>query len=319
VAEVVPELRNQLAVWTAEVEGILQQEAAAWRAALEAARRAAGAAAAAADAWAAAGGVPARGAAAVGAAAAARFEGGAPAAGGGGGGAAEAGGQGEYDCWNGGAPRPGAACSSLDELAGGGSSSSEEWEAERRRQHKARHRQRAAQALRAREEDAWRCVRELQDAVAGLRRGVEGGLAYVQRQYDKRQEQVGLARGGERGEPGRSRGARRAGRGARRGGRLVAAPAPNPAAQSPRLRSLCSLSNRPATLVRCLHPRPPHPSPQTDARYRVYGEIVWFDIFEDVAGQWTAEAERQAEGQRRELAALEAALDAVRSRLEVAP
>jgi hypothetical protein len=51
----------------------------------------------------------------------------------------------------------------------------------------------------------------------------------------------------------------------------------------------------------------------------MYGEIVWYDVFEEAAGQWTAEAERQAEGQRQELAALQAALDAARGLLEGGP
>ncbi|KIY92975.1 hypothetical protein MNEG_14987, partial [Monoraphidium neglectum] len=43
-----------------------------------------------------------------------------------------------------------------------------------------------------------------------------------------------------------------------------------------------------------------------DARYRVYGEIVWYDIWEEVAGPWLSDAERQTEGQAAELAAVEA-------------
>jgi hypothetical protein len=190
--EVVPELRNQLAIWTAEVQAILQQEAAAWAMQLQSARATASAAATAADAWAAAGGVPAGSAAAVGAAAAAWFEGGAAGAGG-----AATAPEGEFDCWNGGGSSGSGACSSIDEIASGGGSS-EEWEAERRRQHKARHRWRQQQQAQALGEAAWQRVGELQEAVSGLRRSVEGGLAYVQRQYEKRQEQVRRCEGGGR-------------------------------------------------------------------------------------------------------------------------
>lgn len=53
------------------------------------------------------------------------------------------------------------------------------------------------------------------------------------------------------------------------------------------------------------------PAAQVAARYRAYGEIVWFDIFEEEGAAWLSEAAAALERQREELGGLEARAAAV--------
>lgn len=48
----------------------------------------------------------------------------------------------------------------------------------------------------------------------------------------------------------------------------------------------------------------------------MYGEIVWYDIFEAAAGPWLAEAERVTASQAAEAAAVEARAGALRAAAE---
>ncbi|GBF99721.1 hypothetical protein Rsub_12434 [Raphidocelis subcapitata] len=227
-SEVVPELRAQLQIWTAEMAEIARSEAAAWRALVARALEAAAAAEAAVDAWAAAGGAAAA-AAAVAGAGIARF---AEAAEG-----DESGSSGDdgadLDDW--GAGNRGSSSS-----GGGGGGS--EWEQERRVQHRARHRRRREAAARSEAERSAEAARaalgELGTALSEAQAAVGWGQACAQRQYDKRIEQVA-------------------------------------------------------------------------ARYRAYGEVVWFDVFEEEAAPWLSEATAALERQRGELAGLEARAAAV--------
>ncbi|KAI8465249.1 MAG: hypothetical protein J3K34DRAFT_525541 [Monoraphidium minutum] len=214
-AEVVPELRAQLRIWSDEVYQIIRSEAARWRHQIDRARRRAAAAAAAADALAARRGAAGAGAAVVGAAGAGRFD------------AAPPGARGEAQ-----AAHAAAAAASNWEPYGSGDGGGEEppygggggggahfgCSSEEVR---------LSEALRDNLGDLWESVRELQGAVAE-------GQACVQRQYDKRIEQVA-------------------------------------------------------------------------ARYRVYGEVVWYDIWEEFTGPWLGDAAAQDASQRAALAEIEAA------------
>ena len=48
----------------------------------------------------------------------------------------------------------------------------------------------------------------------------------------------------------------------------------------------------------------------------MYGEIVWYDVWEEAAGPWLADAARQLEGQAAELAAAEARAHELTTRAE---
>ena len=171
----------------------MRQEADAWRAQAAAAAAALAEAAAALDAWAAAGGRGAPGAAAVAGAGAARFDG----DGGGSGRSGERdggdGSGGEWECWNPGSEAP---LGSVDEEAGGGphGGGGGAWEEEVRARHQRRHAARAAAAGAAQVEAlgaaaAAAAAAALQQAAAAAA-AVGYCQASVQRQYDKRQEQV---------------------------------------------------------------------------------------------------------------------------------
>jgi hypothetical protein len=202
------------------VTQIIRQEAAAWRSQIIEARTAAADANAAVEAWVEAGGAAA-GVAVVAGAGASRFSAGDTSD------SDDDGGGGQHsEAWNwesGGGGAGGSSAGGVDELAlgssGGGScsGSGSDWdveaarfgaadddEEERRRRHHARHRARRQRELEARREalaeDARSALLELLNRVELLRRAAEGGGAYVQRQYDKRLEQVRFCSGGVMGD-----------------------------------------------------------------------------------------------------------------------
>lgn len=194
-AEVVPELRGQMQIWSDEVGQIIRDESASWLQRRRDFERLLAEAADAAEALRAAGGGGMSSAVAVAAAGASRF------------GVAEEAELSTVPVW---------------EYGWGGASSGG---GQQREDQQQQHRQVLLAGLEER-------LAELAAQLAELRRGSSDVQACVQRQYDKRLEQV-------------------------------------------------------------------------QARYRVYGEIVWYDIFEEAAGAWLTEAARQAERQRSDLEVVE--------------
>ncbi len=52
------------------------------------------------------------------------------------------------------------------------------------------------------------------------------------------------------------------------------------------------------------------------ARYRAYGEVVWYDLFEVVGASWLADGAAQQAAQQEELAPLQATAEELQARAQ---